>query len=338
MTSSLTPTPTIPGPEAAPPAWASWGARVVRRLPVARYRTMNWLCRLPAPAFVAGLPGSPLGLRFECDLRNALAREVFFTGRYEPQETALVRRMLGPGGTFVDVGAHWGFFSLLAAERVGPGGRIVAVEADPRIYRALERNFGLNPDVLGRATAVHAAAADAPGVLTLAGFDEAQANWGVSRVVDRPGPGDAATFEVRAEPLDALLDELGVGGVDLVKMDIEGAEALALKGMREGLAAARYRRLLIELHPAQLAEHGVGAPEVIGVLLGAGYRGWTIDHSAAANRRAAYEREASGEGLLRPLDPDGPLDAWPHQLWAAPGAPPFLVGDGDGPGDGRRSA
>ena len=70
------------------------------------------------PAF----PGSALGLRFECDLRNGLAREVFFTGCYEPPETMLIRRLVDPGGAFVDVGAHWGYFSLVMAEHVGADG------------------------------------------------------------------------------------------------------------------------------------------------------------------------------------------------------------------------
>src|SRR4051794_8745326 len=194
--------PTAPDPAPAPPAWAALAAPVVRRLPMAKYRAMNWLARRPAAPFVARLPGSARGLRFECDLRNVLAREVFFTGRYEPQETALVPRLLGPGGTFVDVGAHWGYFSLLAAGRIGPAGRIVAVEADPRIHRILARNLALNGLDPDRAEAVLAAAAAAPGVARLAGFDDRQDNWGTSRLLD-PGtaaPGAAPAFDVAAAP------------------------------------------------------------------------------------------------------------------------------------------
>ncbi len=128
----------------SPPVWASLSATMIRRLPLGRYRVMNWLCRGSRARFVAGFPGSDLGLRFECDLRNALAREVFFTGCYEPPATMLIRQLVNRGGTFVDVGAHWGYFSLMMAEHVGSRGRVVAVEADPRIYAILERNVGLN--------------------------------------------------------------------------------------------------------------------------------------------------------------------------------------------------
>src|SRR5262249_9914683 len=154
-------------------------------------------------------------------------------GRYEPQETVLVRRLLAPGATFVDVGAHWGYFSLLAADVVGAEGRIVAVEADPRIYQTLARNLALNR--LANAEAIHAAAAAEDVTLTLSGYDESQGNWGISRVVRGEGAGGAATFEVSARSVDALMDERGVAAVDLIKMDIEGAEGLALRGMEEGL-------------------------------------------------------------------------------------------------------
>src|SRR5262245_56459678 len=117
----------IQQPLSPPPLWADWSAKVVRKLPLARYRLMNWLARRPVAPFMASIPG-PGQLRFECDLRNSLAREVFFTGQYEPQETVIVRSLLAPGETFVDVGAHWGYFSLLAAQRVGPTGRVIAIE------------------------------------------------------------------------------------------------------------------------------------------------------------------------------------------------------------------
>ena len=87
----------------------------------ARYRVMNWLCRGRQPTFVADLPGSTTGLRFEFNLHHDLAREVYFTGRYDAQEWALIRHFLKAGETFVDVSANIGSTStLLAAEQVGP--------------------------------------------------------------------------------------------------------------------------------------------------------------------------------------------------------------------------
>lgn len=279
---------------------------------------MNLLARGIGRPFIARLPDSACGFRFECDVRNTLAREVFFTGRYEPQETCLLRHYLRAGDTFVDVGAHWGYFSLLAAERVGPAGRVVAVEADPRMSQVLQRNVLLNG--LGNVAVLHVAAGASEGVLSLAGYCEAEENWGLSRIVagdDRPRPGPL--FDVLSRPLDRLLDDLHVGTVDLMKMDIEGAEGFALEGMRAGLRAHRFRRLLIEFHPALLSEHGFTAEVLIEQLRRLGYSGFSVDHSAAGTRRAAYDPRLSLRDFLAPARRDGPLGPWPHQIWLAPG-------------------
>lgn len=304
--------PVLPGP----PLWARLGSGLVRRLPLARYRLMGWLGRFRAPPFLAPLGVSP-ELWFECDLRNGLAREVFFTGQYEPQETALLRALLRPGQVFVDVGAHWGYFSLLAIHLVGAAGRVVAIEADPRIHATLSRNLALNrrPGL----SAHHVAIAAEAGQISLCGYDEANENWGLSRITGASGPSARPVFMVPATPLDAFLDAQGVGEVDLVKMDIEGAEGFALRGMTAGLARHRYRRLLLELHPAELRDHGIEPGTVVQQLLDAGYRGLSVDHSPAASRAAAYARSIDLSRYVSALDPHRPLDAWPHTLWLAPG-------------------
>ena len=99
--------------------------------------------------------------RYACDLRDGIAREVFFTHGYAPQETALVRALLRPGHTFVDVGANWGYFTLLGAHLVGPHGRVVAFEPDPRLFRTLAWNLRAN--ALSRVRALPLAAADRAG-------------------------------------------------------------------------------------------------------------------------------------------------------------------------------
>ncbi|HEX2205364.1 MAG TPA: FkbM family methyltransferase, partial [Longimicrobium sp.] len=232
-----------------PPSPAPLGLRalasLVRRLPAGRYRAMN-LVRAGGP-FAARLPAEAGGMRFACDLRDLIAREAFFTGRYGPQETALLKAVLRPGATFVDVGANWGYFTLLAAHLVGPAGRVVAFEPDPRLVRLLDANVAANG--LAQATVVPRAAADAGGMLTLAGFDAEAGNWGLSSVVARDGEGNGARFAVEAARIDDELDAREIERVELLKMDIEGTEDRALAGMAGGLARGRYRRVLVELHP-----------------------------------------------------------------------------------------
>src|SRR6185436_6075060 len=67
------------------------------------------------------------GYQVHLDLSEAIQRWIYM-GAFEPKETALATRWLRPGMTFVDVGANVGYFTLLAASRVGPSGRVHAIE------------------------------------------------------------------------------------------------------------------------------------------------------------------------------------------------------------------
>jgi FkbM family methyltransferase len=270
---------------------------------------MNRIGRLSAAhAFSAEFPFDGRRIRFWCDLRNALAREVFFLGSYEPQETLLLPALLRPGDTCVDVGAHWGYFSLLAAARVGSTGRVVAVEADPRVFATLERTLALNPEL--RVEALWAAAAAERGTLVLNGFDEQGDNWGISSLATPQG---GERFEVCAEPLDAILDRYALSEVRLLKMDIEGAEALALKGAEQSFRERRIRTVLLELHPLQIAALGTSVENLLARLRGFGYHLWSVDHSLKASRATAYGRLTEPRALLKPLEGDH-LDSWPHVL------------------------
>jgi FkbM family methyltransferase len=291
-------------------AWA------VRRLPAGRWRVMERAPRR-AGSFDARLPDAAGGYRFACDLRDLIAREVFYTGAYAPQETALLRALLRTGGTFVDVGANWGYFTLLGAHAVGAGGRVAALEPDPRLFATLSANVAANG--LAQVAALPVAAAERDGPLTLAGHAEDGGNWGVSSLV---ADGDGPRFRVRGRPVDAVLNELGIERVELLKMDIEGAEDAALRGMTKGLARGRYRRVLLELHPRLHPRGAALLDDVAAAFTRAGYRGWSVDSSPAATRGAAYARRVDAGALLGPLARSAG-DAWPHQLWAAPGEEPL---------------
>ena len=297
------------------PAWVRLAARLIRWMPAGRYRAIERLCRRPPKQFRMRMPRALGGQWFWCDLRDSIAREVCFTGRYEPQETAVVRAVLKSGMTFVDVGANWGYFTLLAAYLVGANGRILSLEPDPRLFRILQANVAMNQ--LRQVQALQLAAGAVSGWLTLAGFDETHGNFGLSRVVQDEAD-HSNLFRVPAQPLDHVMAEAGLEVVDLLKMDIEGAEGFALLGMREALSHRRVRRLLLELHPHQLVEHGRTAAEIIQQLRECGYVGWRIDHSSQGNRRAAYHRHTSLREILRLLDPSRGLDPWPHLMWVSP--------------------
>ena len=240
-------------------------------------------------------------------MADQISREVCLTGLYEPPVTRVVQHHLRTGGTAVDLGANWGYFSLLAAASVGTGGRVIALEPDPRQFEALRQNLAMNgfPQV----TAMQAAAAAQEGRVSLLGYDEHETNRGVSRIADPSAPG--RRFDVRSTSVDMLTGAWP--RVDLVKIDVEGAEDAVLDGMRAGLLARRYAAILLELHPGLLRERGIDPAAVVARLSDRGYRGWTIDAGPDAYRRA-IDPGIAADTLLQPLDRwrDTP---WPHLLW-----------------------
>lgn len=299
------------------PLWFRAARAAIRRLPAGRFRAFSLLARLRPAPFADRLDGAG-GLLYRCDLRHLIAREMCVTGGYAPAEAALVRASLALGGTFVDVGANIGYFALLGASLVGESGRVVALDPDPRMAAAARENVALNR--LRNVSVVQVAAADAEGEATLRGFAEDGGNWGVSTLSDGAAADGRPSFTVRCAPLDAVLDAEGMGAVDLVKIDVEGAELRVLRGMRTGLRAGRYRRVLVELHPWEWADFAGELAALDAEMRGYGYRGWLLEQTAEDARRAHYG--ASAPIALRSLDTTQVAGDWPHLLWTLPGSEP----------------
>ena len=296
----------------AVPWWVGPAAWMIRRLPAGRFRAAALIAKGTYEPFVARMAPDHGGARFWCDLADGIARDVCLVGHYEPQVSRVVTQLLSPGMTVVDAGANWGYFTLLAASLVGPAGRVLAFEPDPRVFDLLQRNLSLN--AFAHVTALPLAASRSTTTLVLDGYAENASNRGVSRVREG-GSASATSFLVHAARMDDVLEQREIRAVDLIKIDVEGAEDAVLDGMRAGLAAGRYRRILIELHPALLAERGQSPDQCCQMLRDAGYIGWAFDHSPEAVRRAAYAGSMTMSDLLHRTDHVPSSDPWPHMLW-----------------------
>ncbi len=297
------------------PLWLNLAANVIRRMPVGRYSLISRLRRGPQKPFLVKTPKKLGNYKFEFSFRDQIGRQAFFAGCYEPQESACLRDILRPGMIFVDVGANWGFFTLMAARLVGSSGRVVAIEADPRVSARLKQNVAHND--FRQVQVFDMAVADRNGLLILAGHDEAAGNPGVSRLVENSST-EPLTFSVRSCRLDLLLDEIGLAHVDLLKIDVEGAEDLVLAGMEEGLKYHRYGGIILEIHRDQLAERGRTVRGVIEVLSGAGYHGYILDYFRA-ERKAHYQPWLHFSEFILPLNQ--PVQSNPshlHTIWFSP--------------------
>jgi FkbM family methyltransferase len=186
------------------------------------------------------------------------------TGVWEEQETAFLREHLRPGATFLDIGAHVGYFSCLAGRLVGPRGLVVAFEPNPRNYELLLANLWRNR--LGNAVAFPWAVSDSTGFADL--YLDA-ANTGNHRLAPLPDSGEQAV-SVRT----VALDELAVlrPPVDVVKIDTQGYDDLVLRGMPALLAQSPDAVLLVEFWPFGIRLREEDPQAVLDYCRGLGYQ------------------------------------------------------------------
>jgi FkbM family methyltransferase len=189
------------------------------------------------------------GFALRLDLGQFVDRTIYCTGGWEPLETQVIAAALKPGDTFVDVGANIGFFSLLAERLVGPKGRVHAVEAMPSTADLLDHNIALNG---AGAIIVHrCAAGERGGTVNMVMHDAG--NIGSNHVVLDGDAGDSGNAPIALRRLDDLL----AGEViRLIKLDIEGAEAMALRGADTLLDGDDAPALLFEFTPHMLRRLG----------------------------------------------------------------------------------
>ncbi len=183
-------------------------------------------------------------------------------GQWEPFETRVALALLEPGDTFVDLGANLGYYSVLAALRVGPRGRVFAFEPDPDNFALLERNLAANR--IGHARAERCAVSDHTGSAQLHLNTD---NLGDHRLFDS-GDGRESS-PVTTTSLDEYFSDParfpdGTGVLDLVKMDTQGCEALILRGAKKLLAGASLPKAwIVEFWPFGLARAGTSAEELL---------------------------------------------------------------------------
>lgn len=163
---------------------------------------------------------------------------------WEPGETDLLLEWLRPGMTFIDVGAHVGYYTLMASRRVAPGGLVFAFEPSPRNYELLLANVWSNE--LTNVVCFPWAVSDRSTFLDLFVNER---NTGDNRMFGE-GPG----IRVRAVALDALPQIRSP--IDVVKIDVQGGEEAVMAGMSGLLARSPGIRVTLEYWPFGLRALG----------------------------------------------------------------------------------
>jgi len=218
--------------------------------------------------------------------------ELQMSGHYEIASMDYCKKTLKPGMTFVDVGANIGLFSLMAARAVGPTGHVYAFEPDAGNAALLRKNIEQNG--YSNVTVIQKAVSDKSGTITLhqSGFNT----------------GDHRTYEVSKGRRQITIDCVSLDDyfpadkhIDMLKMDIEGYEETAYKGMKRIVSAHKPPQLIIECWPTMLTLAGTKPEDFFGGIERQGYAMSLVDDannsitpmSSAAAVRHCWDNEVA---------------------------------------------
>ncbi len=201
---------------------------------------------------------------------DPIGRAIFYDGQWETAVVSHFVRNLKPGDVVLDVGANIGQFAVVAASKVGPKGKVFAVEAGSTAFAMLTKNIDENH--LTNVKPLHLAPWDNETTLHLGGVREDMLGWGkVQQEVS------SHTEAVPARRLETVLEELGYTHIDVIKIDIEGAELRAMEGMARLFDNQPPRLVYCEVANNHDA-YGAKAEDLVAFFTSRGYQGLLLEN------------------------------------------------------------
>jgi FkbM family methyltransferase len=237
-------------------------------------------------------------LTMHCELASHVSSQIFWFGCYSRDQLPLLDRLLQPDHIVLDIGANEGEQSVFAAKRV-PRGHVFAFEPSSVVRERLSRNIAAN--ALPNITVLPIALSDKPGRMTLfrstGRFSDGSYNDGMNTLHARQGV-TSASEEVTVDTVDGFIERERPPHVDLIKIDVEGAEWSVLAGARATIA--QFRPLIIlEVENAPAAAAGHTAAEILNLVRSFGY---TVYNIGANARLSVPGQRIARDVLCAPAD------------------------------------
>jgi len=242
--------------------------------------------------------------------RNDFSGDMVFKGGCDEAERRFVQSWLRPGMVVLDVGAHNGFYTLLASRRVGSMGAVVAFEPSPRERKRLLTHLKLNRCKNVRVE--NFALADVKCEAKL--FVVQGRGTGLNSLRRPPVEESIERVDVRVTTLDDYLQSSDLAAVDLIKMDVEGGELAVLKGATALLG--RYPRpvFLCEVEDARTKPWGYEATEIVEFLSHLDYE-WFLPTANGCLSVSPSEQTSYQTNLVAvPKERRSQLMSWPHAI------------------------
>jgi FkbM family methyltransferase len=224
---------------------------------------------------------------------TAVGEAIARNGVYEPETADLIARLLRPGMCFLDIGANVGQYTLLAADLVGSKGSVIAFEADPSIAEILRENVMIND--LSQVTIEDVALAEEDGSAT---FHIAAARYAGSGSLAAGRHASGRTVTVPTRRLDRLLTERHVDRVDLIKIDVEGAELDVLRGSSATLKHYGLPPIILEFSEINLAGFSHGSVELQQYLEDEGYELFEVESEGLCSLELKRSRSSTYFNVL----------------------------------------
>jgi FkbM family methyltransferase len=236
-------------------------------LPIIK-QTINFLYQCLKPFDGIGLielPDYKIYINSNDDVGSSLIKGE----RWEPYFTEVIKKEIKKGMTIVDLGAFWGFHTLYMAKLVGPEGKVFAFEPDPYNYNLLLKSIEANG--YNNVIAVQKAVSDKVGKTKL--FLDRDIPY--RHTIYDPGNG-RESIEVETTTLDEFFKNTN-NKIDIIKMDIEGAEMAALRGMQKILKKNSKIKIFTEFNPKHLERAGCFPEDFLKELINCGFKLFNIN-------------------------------------------------------------
>lgn len=187
----------------------------------------------------------------------SVAPHLMMSGIWEEPITNVFRSVIKDGDTVLDLGANFGYFGIIAGTSIGENGRLLFVEANPNLVPYISKSLSVN-GLIRRSSIANVAISNTKGMAT---FNFLEDSWGSSGLmsVEDMSKSDQVLYEnretitVKTDTVDRLCAAHDITRADIIKLDIEGYEPQALKGMKKIIKASNDLKMFIEFAPNRYA-------------------------------------------------------------------------------------
>lgn len=212
----------------------------------------------------------PNGMQFCGVLPEAISSQIWREGFYDPKTTLKLIKLLKKGDTFLDIGAHFGYFTLIGQSLVSSTGQVVSIEPMPGTYRYVTKNIAVN-NLSKSCLSVQKGAFDKPRDAEFMdyGIVYSSLNGGFSPRTRYRKAEQGRLVKVELDSVDSILAQFNVNQVDVVKIDAESSEYFVIRGMMETIKVYR-PSIIIEVDAADIQDE-TGIKAILSLLEPFGY-------------------------------------------------------------------